>query len=126
MTEFYSPSTGGFYLSEVHAVIPDDKIELPDGLRQQLLEAQGQGKVIAMVGELPAAVDPPAISNDQALLNLRATRDNRLSASDWTQGADAPLSPTKVAAWKAYRQALRDLPSNTPDPLNPVWPAIPA
>jgi len=30
------------------------------------------------------------------------------------------------AAWAAYRQALRDLPANTADPRNPVWPIPPA
>lgn len=29
------------------------------------------------------------------------------------------------AAWTSYRQALRDLPQNTTDPFNPVWPVKP-
>ena len=41
--------------------------------------------------------------------NVRAARDRALSASDWTQVADAPVDKT---AWATYRQALRDLPSN--------------
>lgn len=28
-------------------------------------------------------------------------------------------------AWRAYRQALRDLPENTTDPFNPVYPEKP-
>ena len=38
---------------------------------------------------------------------VRAARDRALSASDWTQVADAPVDK---AAWVTYRQALRDLP----------------
>lgn len=38
---------------------------------------------------------------------VRAARDRALSASDWTQVADAPVDK---AAWATYRQALRDLP----------------
>ena len=38
---------------------------------------------------------------------LRAARDRALSASDWTQVADAPVDQV---AWATYRQALRDLP----------------
>jgi hypothetical protein len=38
---------------------------------------------------------------------LRAARDRALSASDWTQVADAPVDQQ---AWATYRQALRDLP----------------
>ena len=54
--------------------------------------------------------------------NLRSMRDSRLAASDWTQVPDAPVNRE---AWAAYRQALRDLPSNTTDPRNPVWPEKP-
>ena len=38
---------------------------------------------------------------------VRAARDRALSASDWTQVADAPVDKE---AWATYRQALRDLP----------------
>ena len=41
---------------------------------------------------------------------LRIKRDSLLSQSDWTQGSDSPLSDSKKAEWKIYRQALRDLP----------------
>jgi hypothetical protein len=54
---------------------------------------------------------------------LRSHRDALLAASDWTVLSD---SPTSTAAWKTYRQALRDLPANTTDPSNPVWPTPPA
>ena len=53
---------------------------------------------------------------------LRSDRNRLLSGSDWTQVADAPVDK---AAWAAYRQELRDLPANTTDPLNPVWPVPP-
>ncbi|MGE5552816.1 MAG: tail fiber assembly protein [Betaproteobacteria bacterium] len=58
----------------------------------------------------------------QALAALRAERDARLAACDWTQLPDVPLTPEQKAAWAAYRQALRDLPETTTDPFNPVWP----
>jgi hypothetical protein len=54
---------------------------------------------------------------------LRSNRDNLLANSDWTVLSD---SPTSTAAWKTYRQALRDLPANTTDPMNPVWPTPPS
>lgn len=53
---------------------------------------------------------------------LRQDRRQRLAASDWTQAADAPVDKE---AWAAYRQQLRDLPSNTADPRTPVWPVAP-
>lgn len=53
---------------------------------------------------------------------LRMKRDHLLRESDWTQVADAPVNKP---AWASYRQALRDLPENTEDPANPIWPTPP-
>ena len=58
-----------------------------------------------------------------AMQALRRERNRRLAACDWTQVPDAPVDQ---AGWAAYRQALRDLPSNTTDPRNPTWPTPPA
>jgi len=80
------------------------------------------GKIteVELTEEEIAALDPP----DKAAWNrLRAERDRLLAASDWTVLGD---SPTPTAAWKAYRQQLRDLPANTTDPFNPVWPTPPS
>lgn len=58
----------------------------------------------------------------QALRALRQERNDKLRDTDFTQLADSPVDK---AAWAQYRQALRDLPNVTPDPLNPVWPPAP-
>ena len=52
---------------------------------------------------------------------LRHERDRLLSRTDWWATSDR----TMTAEQTAYRQALRDLPANTVDPENPVWPAKP-
>ena len=52
---------------------------------------------------------------------LRARRNQLLAETDYLALADHTLS----ADMTAYRQALRDLPSNTTDPANPVWPTKP-
>ena len=59
-------------------------------------------------------------------LTLRQERNARLAASEWTQVADNPLTEAQRVEWRVYRQALRDLPDNTNDPANPVWPEQPA
>ena len=41
----------------------------------------------------------------------RIQRDVLLSACDWTQGNDSPLSVELKESWATYRQSLRDLPS---------------
>tara|TARA_R110000803_G_C11961325_1_gene318750 strand:+ start:711 stop:1124 length:414 start_codon:yes stop_codon:yes gene_type:complete len=53
---------------------------------------------------------------------LRIRRSLLLVSCDWTQVADAPVDRD---AWATYRQQLRDLPENTTDPRNPIWPSIP-
>ena len=54
---------------------------------------------------------------------VRVVRNAELAASDWTQVAD---STADKAAWAAYRQALRDLPSQNADPKKIVFPSRPA
>lgn len=53
---------------------------------------------------------------------VRADRTARLAACDWTQLADAPVD---AAAWAAYRQDLRDVPSQAGFPWEVVWPVAP-
>lgn len=61
----------------------------------------------------------------QPLKELRAERNKRLTECDWVviraTSTDTPIPEE----WKAYMQALRDLPSTTEDPANPVWPVPP-
>ena len=87
--------------------------------------------VVSFVGGDP--VDLPVADASAALAGVLATirrrRAGLLSASDWTQVADAPLTDVQKTAWRAYRQALRDLPSAVaalPDPLAFAWPVAPA
>jgi|14BtaG_2_1085337.scaffolds.fasta_scaffold12946_2 hypothetical protein len=65
------------------------------------------------------------IDADTAWIELRRDRDALLLSSDFTQTPDGPLTDAKKAEWATYRQALRDLPSNTTDPANPTWPSKP-
>ena len=53
---------------------------------------------------------------------VRAARDAALTASDWTQVADAPVDQ---AAWSTYRQALRDVPQQAGFPDDVAWPDKP-
>lgn len=57
--------------------------------------------------------------------NARIRRNNELMLSDWTQLPDAPLTPEKKIAWESYRQALRDVPSQSGFPSNIQWPVSP-
>jgi hypothetical protein len=57
---------------------------------------------------------------------VRAERDARLTACDWTQLPDSPLTAAVKAAWATYRQALRDVPEQAGFPSAVEWPVEPA
>jgi len=78
-------------------------------------------KVVELTAE--ERQDRAETAHSGAWENLRQTRDALLQGSDWTVLGD---SPTPTAAWKTYRQALRDLPANTTDPTAPDWPTPPS
>ena len=62
----------------------------------------------------------------QPLKELRTKRNTLLAKTDYVATIDDPHpTPEKKQEWLDYRQALRDLPSNTEDPANVVWPSAP-
>lgn len=86
------------------------------------------GKAIALTPDEIAEHDALAVAHEaacpaRALADLREQRNARLAASDWTQAPDAPTAD--VAAWKVYRQALRDLPAQWTYPNAVLWPTAP-
>jgi len=57
--------------------------------------------------------------------DFRQERDRRLAEVDWIFSTDYHIPDQMRDEWTRYRQALRDLPSLTEDPENPVWPEKP-
>jgi hypothetical protein len=64
-----------------------------------------------------------AIPDEEVAGQVRAARNEKLAASDWTQGKDIPDNVS--SAWATYRQALRDVPSQTGFPWSVQWPTQP-
>ncbi|MDR3561917.1 MAG: tail fiber assembly protein [Negativicutes bacterium] len=85
----------------------------------QYIRDASTGKPVLKPGPTPEEIT----ANN--LIVLRAERNRRLSTCDWTQSDDTPLADATKAAWKIYRQELRDLPANTVDFTSPVWPVPP-
>ena len=56
----------------------------------------------------------------------RAQRDKLLLDTDWTQVLDAPIDADTREAYRAYRQALRDIPEQEGFPRDITWPELPA
>ena len=53
--------------------------------------------------------------------NVRARRDSLLQETDWMANSDVTMSD----AWRTYRQALRDVPSQLPS-TTITWPTEPS
>ena len=60
-------------------------------------------------------------ASDRAFAKLRQKRNELLHATDWWASSDLEITQDQID----YRQALRDLPANTPDPGNSIWPTAP-
>lgn len=93
-------------------------LRVPDDTDADYVQVDGT----AANGELGLQASDLSLSEDtaskyaDAWAAIRATRDTKLTDTDWTQITDAPLTPTQVTNWATYRQELRDVPENTPDP----------
>ncbi|NUX58651.1 tail fiber assembly protein [Paraburkholderia youngii] len=69
----------------------------------------------------------PTHENAWLAIQARDQRDYLLRQSDWTQAADVPDAVKAQAdAWRAYREALRNLPQQTGFPAAITWPDRPA
>jgi hypothetical protein len=60
-----------------------------------------------------------AFKDAEQAKSVRTARDEKLKDSDWTQIADAPVDK---AVWATYRQALRDVPTQSGFPWEVTWP----
>ena len=80
----------------------------------------GNGKEITIVQSLVDAA-ASAIQTELNWQNLRDKRNQLLAQTDYLALSDVTMSDEM----RTYRQALRDLPANTSDPANPVWPVKP-
>ena len=95
----------------------------PEDMDQETLGVESDGQ-----GGFTFVSDPSKVQAkiQQAWTALRAERNARLAACDWTALSDAHLSQDKKDAWFTYRQSLRDLPENATDPTQVTWPVSPS
>jgi len=105
-----------YFASAIHTLYPN--VVLTRG--EEAFDADGN----------PVQYDRAAVEQHAALMALRAERDRRLAECDWVVTRAVDLSNDGLGiqleqVWVQYRQALRDLPANTTDPANPVWPTKP-
>lgn len=73
----------------------------------------------------PMNEEEVAARTEQEWGAVRGSRNMRLMMSDWTQLDDTPISNTEKQEWVVYRQALRDITTQS-DPFNILWPVPPS
>ncbi|MHA6196811.1 tail fiber assembly protein [Pseudomonas wadenswilerensis] len=133
----YSQTTGNCYLPDVHTVIPEDAIEIPDERYQAVIADPAPGKVRAHDADgLPILIDPPELSADAAEAMERVWRDGALATWQWLRDRhrdeqalerSTTLSDDQFIEFLGYLQALRDWPQSErfPDvgsrPSAPSW-----
>lgn len=127
MKYFYSKTTGGFYIDEIHDTMPSDVKEITEVNYNQLLADQTAGKTIA--GD--ASGNPIAVTVAPTLDELSAIerywRDSQLDYADIelnkVQDSDSKANGT-VGDWRDYRKVLRAYPDSTgfPQGTRPVAP----
>tara|TARA_R100001460_G_scaffold29336_1_gene58348 strand:- start:619 stop:1053 length:435 start_codon:yes stop_codon:yes gene_type:complete len=78
------------------------------------------GKAYTVKVESTTTDEQTALINEE-WKTVRKTRDELLAKTDWRASSDLTLSDD----WKTYRQALRDVPTQS-DPYNIAWPTEPS
>lgn len=64
-----------------------------------------------------------ANADTRKAIQIREERNAKLAATDWTQASDVPQSVKD--SYASYRQALRDVPTQSGFPNQVVWPESP-
>ena len=65
------------------------------------------------------------IRDEQQAKAVRAERDKKLAECDWRVIKSLENNQPQDFQWAAYRQALRDLPTQAGFPLAVIWPIEP-
>ena len=122
MTIIYNTDTGRIrvsasYSEEEVAINLQEGESSIDGFADPALFHVVDGEIVPLGNIIPFQVE------------LRAARDAELSACDWTQVPDSPLTAEQRSEWQMYRQRLRDLPSDYAHVMSledVVWPEPPS
>ena len=78
------------------------------------------GKAYNVKVESTTTDEQTALINSE-WVSIRSQRNYKLKNTDWRAGSDLTMSD----AWKNYRQALRDITTQS-DPFNITWPTEPS
>jgi hypothetical protein len=66
-----------------------------------------------------------ASKDAEQAVSVRSSRDAKLKESDWVVIKNLELNANIPGVWEVYRQALRDIPTQTGFPWTITWPTQP-
>ena len=104
----------------IHQVYPDMKVGFSNGVNYDSINLPEGYELFSrdfFETELKKLI------NSKPWVAFRNERDKKLTETDWTQTNDIIME--NDSEWKVYRQSLRDIPSTTENPENPIWPERP-
>lgn len=119
---YFSPSTSGFYDRDIHGeAIPDDAVEITEGVHIALLAGQSVGKrIVADKNGNPDLAEPPAPTKKQVIAALRdavlghfdeaaqaAGYDNMIDACTYADEAAVLKFRAEARALRAWRSQVR-------------------
>ena len=105
-------STAGRIARAILSINPDAKVSVKgneiDTCEIEWLEGTSE------ISRSDISTKLTTLINAEPMTELRRQRDLLIAESDWMSNSDVTMS----SAWKTYRQALRDMPTNN---TNPTW-----
>lgn len=109
----------------VHKTLTEDDIKDDEGNFIGDYTMDNVGDIIN-TGRYSATKGTNNLPQDVAEANVRAKRDTLLSESDWVSLRAADRGQPTDAAWKSYREDLRNLTDQDGFPYSVTWPTKPA
>lgn len=119
--QYWLAYKGGRVVEQILCEDGDKPVWSTDAKYSQRFQVERHGDLLAETFNPKTAAWEPSL--EYALKQLKDERNRRLQECDYPPLYERPEA--EQPAWRAYRQALRDLPINTTDPFNPEWPIKP-
>jgi len=118
MYTIYSQDTG-----KINRIVAVDNIEIQLTPGEAYIEGSYSNTEYHIKDGVAVELPPKPIERSAVVKEALQKRQRILAATDWTQLPDVPL--TTKTAWATYRQALRDITTQSGYPFEIVWPTPP-
>lgn len=123
--KIYKPLEEDFIIGEYGVKSPNHSPNTYSKYTELVNWCNSNNSKIVDKGNYYEVVPIPEPTEEELAINVRSTRDAKLSETDYLVVPDYPISEESLAEVKIYRQALRDIPEQSGFPKNVQWPVEP-